>query len=230
MKDQKVNPALLWTLLGVALLFLVGLVYRPILLLLLFLAAFGLFFGGSYFLVMNLGKKKSSSDDGAEDVTQDIKTLIERCDSELSKHQKEVNDINQSIREIERSMDTIEEMHPSNRVESKRILAGFYKELDLRNTKVDFYETCKNKLETLLHNYQFSKKLEEKQSKLQELQEDHLDDLAAMESLRSDLEYNKRFLETIETLSLKMLSSNSLDSAQQLKLELKKVTEELKKM
>lgn len=229
MSDQKINPVLLWILLGVALFFLVGLVYRPVLLLMLFLVGLSLFFGGSYFLVMNLGKKKRK-EDKTEDVTQDIQTLINRCEAEHHKHQKEVNDINASIREIERSMDSIEEMHPSNRAESKRILAGFYKELDLRSTKIDFYETCKAKLETLLHNFLFSKKLEEKQSKLKELQEHHHDDLATMESLRSDLEYNKRFLETIETLSLKMLSSNSLDTAQQLKLELKKVTEELRKM
>jgi hypothetical protein len=229
MGDQKINPVLIWILLGVALLFLVGLVYRPVLLLLLFVVALSLFFGGSYFLVMNLGKKKQKQDK-SEDVVEDIRIMVQRCEDERTKHQNEVSDIRTSIREIERSMDSIDEMHPGNRAESKRILAGFYKELDLRNTKVDFYETCQLKLETLLHNYLFSKKLEEKQSRLKELQENHHEDLATMESFRSDLEYNKRFLETIETLSLKMLSSNSLDTAQQLKLELKMVTEELRKM
>ena len=95
---------------------------------------------------------------------------------------------------------------------------------------MDFYQVCKTKLETLAYNHKFSKELASKQQKLSELQEDHFDDIANMESFKTDLEYNKHYMETIETLSLRMLESTSLDSAQQLHLELKEITKELKRL
>ena len=100
----------------------------------------------------------------------------------------------------------------------------------MRKAKIDFYETCQSKLETLNYNHNFSQDLVSKQKKLNELQEDHFEDIASMETFKTDLEYNKHYMETIETLSLKMLESTSLDSAQRLQLELKEITKELKRL
>jgi len=122
------------------------------------------------------------------------------------------------------------ELLEKNRQKSKRILAGFYKELELRKAKIDFYEICQSKLETLNYNHNFSLELASKQKKLNEFQEDHYEDIANMETFKTDLEYNKHYMETIETLSLKMLESTSLDSAQRLQDELKEITKELKRL
>ena len=206
---------------------LAGLVYRPMLLFLLFAIAFGLFFGGGYYLIKTI-KDSNTQPDYTDEVTASIEGQLQMCRNEIAKNRKEISEINNSIFDIESTLDKNESLHVQNREESKRILAGFYRELDLRKAKLEFYELCRSKLDSLLANFEFSKKLESKQAKLNELKEAHHDDIAKMEVLRSDLEYNLRYIETIEVLSLRMLESNSLDSANQLQLELKEITKELR--
>lgn len=165
---------------------------------------------------------------------ESIETILELqlalCIDQIRKNRDEIVDIQKSVDELEDNLDNKPELLENNREKSKKILAGFYKELELRKAKIDFYETCKAKLETLSYNHNFSRELALKQKKLSELQEDHYDDIASMEALKTDLEYNKRYMETIQTLSLRMLESNSIDSAQQLQLELREITKELKRL
>ncbi len=165
---------------------------------------------------------------------ESIETILELqlalCIDQIRKNRDEIVDIQKSVDELEDNLDNKPELLENNREKSKKILAGFYKELELRKAKIDFYGTCKAKLETLSYNHNYSRELALKQKKLSELQEDHYDDIASMEALKTDLEYNKRYMETIQTLSLRMLESNSIDSAQQLQLELREITKELKRL
>ena len=65
---------------------------------------------------------------------------------------------------------------------------------------------------------------------LQELQENQYEELASMESLKTNLEHEVVYLRTIDQLSLRMLKSQSLQEAESLRLELIEVTNELKNL
>ena len=54
------------------------------------------------------------------------------------------------------------------------------------------------------------------------------EDLAEMEKLRSDMEYDRTYIDTINDLSRRMTESTTLDSAQALFKELKLITKELR--
>jgi hypothetical protein len=196
-----------------------------ILMLFCFLALLGL----GYFLFNFLWQlsKKNNYDSSIEG---SLERQFAQSKEQIKKNNTEIIEIQKAIDDLESSLDNKLELIEKNRQQSKRILAGFYKELELRKAKIEFYETCQTKLETLNYNHNFSQELTSKQKKLSKLQEDHFDDIANMETFKADLEYNKHFMETIETLSLRMLESTSLDSAQQLQLELKEITKELKRL
>ena len=210
-------------------LLLTAFLFRRLFYLLLIFGAVFLLVGSVFFIfkfLWKLGKKNRHE----TSVEGSLERQFSQCSEQISKNKKEIVEIQKAIDDLEASLDNKLELMEKNRKKSKTILAGFYKELELRKAKIDFYQTCKSKLDTLNYNHNISQELVSKQQKLNELQEDHFEDIASMETLKTDLEYNKHYMETIETLSLKMLESTSLDSAQRLQLELKEITKELKRL
>ncbi|MBK7407819.1 MAG: hypothetical protein IPJ40_06895 [Saprospirales bacterium] len=79
----------------------------------------------------------------------------------------------------------------------------------------------------VLHNYELSKVFAQKKAELKLLREKNLDDIADLEELRSDIEYDRTYLETIDHLSLRMLGSQSLETVHALKQELEQMTRSL---
>ncbi len=214
--------------LAIAFLF-IAVLFRPLFYILIILAGFFAMLGLAFFLfnfLWNLSKKNKHD----YSIEASLERQFAQSKEQIIKNKTEIKDIQHAIDDLESSLDNELELLEKNRQKSKRILAGFYRELELRKAKIDFYETCRTKLDTLNYNHNFAKELATKQKKLSELQEDHFDDIANMETFKTDLEYNKHYMETIETLSLRMLESTSLDSAQQLQLELKEITKELKRL
>ena len=214
--------------LAIVLLF-VAIRFRPLFYILIILGGILLFVGLTYFIFNFLWKLRKNHQHDLS-IEGSLQRQFEQSKEQILKNKNEIKDIQKDIDELEASLDNNIELIEKNRQKSKKILAGFYKELELRKAKIDFYKTCQTKLETLNYNLNFSQELASKQKKLSELQEDHFDDIANMESFKTDLEYNKYFMESIETLSLRMLESSTLDTAQQLQLELKEITKELKRL
>ena len=215
---------------GLAIAFLfIALLFRPLFYILVILGGVLAVLGIAYFLFIFI-RQLSKKNEHEQSIEISLERQLSQCIDQINKNNNEINKIQKAIDDLESSLDNKLELLEKNRQKSKKILAGFYRELELRKAKIEFYETCQIKLETLNYNHNVSQELTEKQKKLNELQEDHYDDIANMETFKTDLEYNKHYMETIETLALRMLESNSLDSAQQLQLELKEITKELKRL
>jgi hypothetical protein len=121
-------------------------------------------------------------------------------------------------------------LRPEAIVEGRILISRFEEQLALRKTKINFYRTCQQKLSSLEANHLMAKKLEEKQKKLQELQENQYEELASMESLKASLEREVMYLQQIDQLSYRMLNSQNLQEAEALKAELVAVTDELRKL
>jgi len=182
---------------------------------------FGVFYFWRFFQKKRREKTFRTSTEGI------IDHRFTHCNSQISHHKKEMLEIQKNIAELESRLSASLDLPASTKKETHRLIGAFQNELKLRESKIAFFETCVEKLKTLLNNYQLTQELVEKQQKLKQLQEQHYEEIADLEELKSNIEYDKVYLETIENLSNRMLESNSVDDAENLQLELEKMTKEL---
>jgi len=184
---------------------------------------------GSFYYLFELKKDKKEADRYAKTTEGRVAQRLENCNKELAIQQQEINDIKKDIFELQSSLRS-KNLNDDTRRESDRLLKDFNTELNLRKTKVEFYETCQQKLTTLLDNQKMTSKLADKRKKLNQLRERNYDDLAQMEGMKSEMEDDQYYLDSIDRLSLRILESDSVNSAETLQLELREITKELKRL
>lgn len=172
-------------------------------------------------------KKKQKERDFKRTTVGQVRSRIEYCRSQIQKNKDELEQIRQDIRELERDLDAGIEIAPQHKREGESLIEGFRSEFKLRQTKIGFFEACVQKLEVLLHNHNIARQLVEKKKALEQLKENHYEELAAMEELRTQVEMDTHYLNTIRELSTQMFLSQTVDDALLLKLELEKMTSEL---
>jgi hypothetical protein len=97
----------------------------------------------------------------------------------------------------------------------------------LRKAKIDFFRSAKKKLYHLQRNKQLDQTIASKEEELKRLKEHHYDDLADMEALRSDMELETLYLDTIESLSLQLHESTTPERINELQRELEEMTKDL---
>lgn len=171
--------------------------------------------------------KQKEYDDKADGV---IKKKLSYCHEAIKKVHQERTTIAQEIEELEDKLNAVLEIPQVTREELKRLIREFNHELDLRNTKIEFYETCIQKLQALLHNHQLAKTLKHKQEKLKQLQEKNQEAIADFEELKTSVAFEQSYISTIDELSAKMLESKSLQDAKAVQLELEHITQELREL
>jgi hypothetical protein len=198
--------------------------FRFMLVILLILAAVA----AGIVVIVNLLLKQSKAHQFQNSDEGKIAMKIEECNEQILKNNNQNKEISKEINDWKARLNGPHELSEKTKTESKRILHGFERELELRKTKVRFYETCLQKLETLLYNNQTVKALEQKQERLKQLREKHYEDLADMESIKSDIAFDLSYLESIETLSLQMLESDNLDVATGLQKEREAMPKEIR--
>lgn len=165
-----------------------------------------------------------------DSVSGRIQAQLDECQALRQKNELELQDIQNSIRDLERHKASMADMSATNQRESERLLKGFYQELKLRQTKNRFFRTAEDKLNRLLHNHQLEEQLNEKRQKLLELQEDKYEELAELEELRYNLVSDTAYLDTIDELSQQMKLSDSYENASSLEEKLEEMTVKLKRM
>lgn len=151
---------------------------------------------------------------------------IAYCEEQIGKNQRELREINENIKDLEQQIKKLD-TSARNLRESRRLIEAFRSEASLRRQKISFYELCIGKLRRLVHNHQLTERIAEKREQLELLQENHYEELASLEELKTELEMSADYLDTIETLSLRMLESTDYDDATRLKLELEEMTRDL---
>ncbi len=164
----------------------------------------------------------------ANSIEGSIQQKLEQCNSQIKTIKEEKKEIEQNINELQSKLDKTTNIATQTWKESLRLVNEFRQELDLRNTKVLFYQTCIKKLKALLQNHQFAKDIADKQEVLKQLREKNQDDIADLEELKNTLQLEKDYLETIDELSLRMLGSTSLQDAKAVQKELEIITRELR--
>ncbi len=155
-----------------------------------------------------------------------IEERLEQCREELENNRAEQKKINRSLAEL-REKAGRSDLSPRNQRETGQLIQAFESERELRRAKIKFFEACIRKLENLLQNQRLAQEIEAKKEELRQLQENHYEELAELEELKTSLELDQTYLDTIETLSLQMPQTNSVSDAERLTLELEEMTREL---
>ncbi len=182
---------------------------------------------GAYWLYQYLQKRKKERKFRGTTEGR-ITARLEECRNLLQENKEEMEDIRQNIQELEteqRKYDT--KLATKNWKDLQELIGGFKAELELRKSKMQFYQRCIEKLDQMLANHRLAKALEAKRNKLESMQDEHYESLAKLEELKSDVELDVFYLDTIENLSQRMLTSSTVDDALQLKQELEEMTREL---
>ena len=151
---------------------------------------------------------------------------VEECDLLMDRNRHEMEEIQRSIDDLREKV-KLPGITDKQREESEGILQAFASELDLRRTKAVFFERCREKLRALRQHILLERELENKKDFLRRLRENNFEDLAQYEGIKSELELNTYYLETIDELSSRMIASTSVDDARHLQLELEEMTREL---
>ena len=156
-----------------------------------------------------------------------LEEKIQVCEVELNKHQKVATSIKAAIHEIEDHLDGNTDVDPKIKDDSERLLKKYHQELKIRTSKINFFDTCLQKLRKLINNHLIAEKLLEKEAELRELKGDHYEDLGKMEEIKSNIELDTFYLETIEELSQRIDLSNDFDDTEQINNELLKITKDI---
>lgn len=172
-------------------------------------------------------KKRRAQKAFKESIEGIVLSRKEYCEHQLMKNHKEIGEIENNIKELEEQLNKGIEIPQKTKIETEKLLGAFRQELQVRTAKIDFYKTAIQKLEAILHHHKLTLQLAKKQESLKQLQERHLDDLADLEELKSNIEYDKMYLDTIDSLSNRLLATESVHDVTELKLELQEMTREL---
>lgn len=223
---QSREDMLRWIFIGVIVLILLMRlipVFRFLLTILLIAAVVGLVGGAIWYFAVKRKRDKAyeASTEGQ------IARRIAFCKTEMEQQETEIAEIQENIGELEAQLKSGNEIAPQNQRESETLIRAFRSQLELRRSKVAFYEAATRKLEAILHNHRLTSDLEVKKKKLERLRENNFEELAKLETLRSDLEMETLYLDTIDRLSNRIQDTNTVDDAEILQKELEKMMREI---
>lgn len=225
--DSRFNPIhLVYVFFGILIL---GFIFRQVAFIFFMGLMLAMFLGSIFFIVKHFrdAKKRDAFQNSMEG---SIRKNLELCEEQMAKNQLELVEIKNNIYELKEKLEVKSLINENTIIESELLISGFERELDLRKAKIDFYKICKEKIHNIHFNQTLANDVASKRERLKQLQEDHFEDLADMEKLRSDVDYTKTYIDTISNLSIRMSQSTSLSSAQELHDELKLIIQELREL
>ena len=148
--------------------------------------------------------------------------------SEIQQIREQIRDIDANIDELMEQLRDGRDLPETTRTETKRMVAAFEQQRALRVTKRDFFQLADQKLGTLERNHRLLQTLAQKREQLRNLQESNFDTIADLEELKENMRYDQTFLETIDRLSTRLLSSANVRDAEGIHRELERMTQELR--
>lgn len=156
-----------------------------------------------------------------------IEERLRVCRENIDEQEKAVERIQAEIDTLERRVERGRALNPRTAADLRELIAGFQRELRLRDAKLTFFRTCEDQLETLLYNHQVARELEQKRRELEELREQRYDDVATAEQFRWDIDTENEYLDTLSELSRRAAYSQEVDDTERLRLELEQLSKHL---
>jgi len=181
------------------------------------------------YLVYEYIRQQRAQQRGKGSLPAGIAERMDNASSQIKRHEEEARKIKKNLRDLRKEERNADKLNVRNRTDVQYLIREFEAELNLRQAKVNFYRMAEHKLQRLLHNHQLSLSLAEKEEELRRLKEHHYDDLADMEEMRSDMELETLYLDTIDELSLKIHDNLSLEHVEHLQQQLEEMTRGLER-
>ncbi|TXB62358.1 hypothetical protein [Phaeodactylibacter luteus] len=179
------------------------------------------------FLVYEVLRQQRLKKSRGGDVPAEVAERMQEVDQHIRQYSEQLKAIKGNIRELRRELRDEGALNIKNRTDAQYLIREFEAEYELGQAKVSFYRTARHKLERLLHNHQLSRTLAQKEAELRKLKEQRYEELADMEALRSDMELEALYLDTIDQLALKVPDNLSLDHVRELQTQLEEMTKGL---
>jgi hypothetical protein len=189
-----------------------------------------LIIGVGVYLLADFYKRKRKDSIWKKSISGKIAEQITYCETQIRENDYQIKTIESNIQDLRQRLQINLEIPEKTRRQTEDLITAFQQQKDLRRTKLDFFQSAIKKLKIILHNHELQTELAKKQEALKELQKSNYESLATLEELKSDLAYQQTYVETIDELSLRMLETNNLDNAEELTLELKEITKELREL
>ncbi len=152
------------------------------------------------------------------------------CQDKISQLRKELKLIEDNIEDLQVKLDANPQATTEAIAETNKLINGFKEEMKLRLSKISFYELALKKFDQIVKNHELTEDLKDKREELEALMENNIEEVADMEGVKTFLDFEKTYIETIDELSLKMLESRSVAKAEALQLELMEMTKELREL
>ena len=140
-----------------------------------------------------------------------IKARLDNCEVQIQRLKEEAKKIRRSMKELEQQLKADGDVPDSMRAKTESVLMGFRQELQLRQTKISFYQQCSEKLEKVLRHHELLAAVEQKKEELESLRQQHYDEIADMEQLRLEVEREDTYLDTIQELSTRMQETTGVE-------------------
>ncbi|MEL7247578.1 MAG: hypothetical protein AAFO03_04145 [Bacteroidota bacterium] len=175
------------------------------------------------YLLRSAKKEKEEARAYAASLPGQIKSRIKQCEEQLERLRNEVKKIGDSMKDLERKLRKGTDVPAAMQQKTESVLQGFRQELDLRQSKISFYQQCINKLQKILRQHELLAAVEQKKEELDTLREQHYEEIADMEQLRWDVEREETYLSTIQDLSTRMQQSSGVEEVLHLQKELDKM-------
>lgn len=186
----------------------------------------GLFFGIRYLIGRreNLLRERKFGKTMSGEVANRRKQVRE----EIATIREQIQEIDDNIHELREELHQGRDLPESTKKKTRRMIAAFENQRDLRAGKRDFFQLADEKLATLERNHRLIGTLAEKEEKLRALRESNQDTIADLEAFKENMRYDQSFLDTIDRLSSRILDVDSASDASVLREELTRMTRELK--
>lgn len=219
MQDKKVSTELFWigalVLLSCLLIFSRGLVWLlPTVIIPLALIAIFYYFWTN--------RKNTKMD--TNEVTNDLKLLVNNCQEELDKLDQKKLIIQNSQRELRQKLQQRNPpLEDSLKKETQGLLEKYIEQGTILAAKEEFYLDMNDRVAALMANHEWKLKLLAKKQELERLQDKHYEDVEKMESIKQDVAYSAGFFSAIKELTEGITESSSTLDIHQLKQELEKL-------
>lgn len=225
---QNSQSWIIWGLLialGVIVLFRFMLVFRFLLILFagLGLVAWAIYAFRRSWLQQRQRKQFMESPEG---MTQ---AKIAACQQQIAHLKTEIQDLQKEREELSDKIASASSASAAAKEESKKLIQTFTGEIELRAAKIDFLEKCVVQLRQMLHNYQLSETILQKKALLEKQKEADLESIGDLEELRTQIEYQRQYFQTLDELSNRLDKSHSTSHLKILQKELHDLSENIQK-
>lgn len=183
---------------------------------------FALVAGLIYFVYQSLDRRRRMRA-AAGTLAGRMEQRMDTCRIHIAEYEDEVEELREDLDALREKLQQLGTPHPESQRETRRLIQEFEHEIELRQSKINFFRQCLGQLEELLRQHRLNLEIQRGREKIDELKQRRTDDVANMEEMRYQVEQETIQLDTITELSQRAAAAEELDQTEFLRGEIQKM-------